>query len=104
MFLDLQVDGLLPTTTTPRELIKHLTATYANRSDRRRQMEEIEVEFNGPYDMKQPVEAYFMKLQEARRHGELLGQPFTEEQTVNRALKQFELQYGYDATKAEKKW
>jgi hypothetical protein len=67
-------------------------------------MEEIEAAFNGTYDAKKPFEVYFMQVQEACRHGELMGQPFTDEQTINRALKQFELQYGYDATKAEKKW
>ena len=50
MFLDPQVDGLLPTTTTPGESIEHSTATHSSCGNRRQHMEEIEAEFNGPCD------------------------------------------------------
>jgi len=67
-------------------------------------MEEVEKEFNTTYDPNEPVEAYFMRIQDARSHAALLGQPYTETQVMNKALKQFETHYEKDAYKAEKKW
>ena len=104
MFDDLHVDGLLPTTITPSELLEHLSLTYSQGFDHRRHMEQVEKEFNAPYDPKKPVETYFMKLQEARSNAALLGQPYTDEQAMNKALKQFEKQYEKEARKTEKRW
>ena len=104
MFVDLHKDGVLPNTKTPKELITHLSATYALPRDRRRHMKQVTEEFNAPYDPKKSVEAYFMGLQDARTHAELLGRPFTDSQTMDMALQQFETHYEKDAYKAEKKW
>ena len=104
MFLDLHVNDMLPVTTTPNEMIEHLTTTYCQGRDNRRYMEQVEKAFNTAFDHKQPVEAYFMRLQEARTQAELLGQPFTTEQTMNKAMGQFEKFLGKDAYKAEKRW
>ena len=104
MFLDLKHDGHLPAKTTPKELLAHLARTYAKKADPRKHMEQIKAEFSAPYDSKKPVEAYFMKLWDACCSAELLGAPFTAEQQMNKALKQFDEQYGYVAAKAEKKW
>ena len=104
LFVDLYQNGLLPVTKTPRELLQHLTDTYALPRDRRRHLEEVDKEFNAPYDPKGTVEAYFMKLQDAETHAALLGQPYTSQQIINKALKQFEIHYEKDAYKAEKKW
>ena len=104
MFVDMYENEMLPATTTPTDLLGHLTATYSQGRDNRRYMEQVEQSFNSPYDQKQPVEVYFMKLQEARANAELLHQPFTEQQTMNKALAQFEQYLGKDAFKAEKRW
>ena len=104
MFMDLYVDELLPASITPRELLTHLSDTYALGADNRRYMERIEAVFAAPYDRKQTIEAYFMRLQEARTNAALLGQPFTEQQTMNKALSQFEKILGKSSYKAEKKW
>ena len=104
MFVDLYVDGLLPAASTPTELLSHLEATYSQGHDLRRHMERVEQEFNAAYDPKKPVEHYFMRMQEARANAELLGQPYTDEQAMNKALLQFEKHLEKDAYKAEKKW
>ena len=104
MFVDLHVDGILPPTITPAELIEHLESTYSQGRDNRRHMETVEAAFNSTYEPKQPVEKYFMRIQEARANAALLGQPYTEQQTMNKALKQFESYLGKDAYKAEKRW
>ena len=104
MFVDLYEDDMLPPTITPTELIEHLARTYSQGRDNRRHMEAVETEFNATYDPKKPVEQYFMKIQDAKANAALLGQPFTEQQTMNRALKQFEAYLGKDAYKAEKRW
>ena len=104
MFVDLYVNDMLPVTTTPTELIEHLRETYCQGRDNRRYMEQVEKDFNSEFDSKGPVEAYFLKLQEARSNAELLGQPFTEAQTMNKALAQFEKYLGKSAYKAEKRW
>ena len=104
LFVDLHKEGLLPSTVTPRELIDHLRGTYAKFSDNRRYMEEVDTAFNKPHNIKNPIEAYFMQLQDARTHAEMLGEPYTDERVMNRALKEFEKQYGKDSYKAENKW
>ena len=104
MFLDLYVDELLPNDETPRSLLKHLEDTYSNGNDHRRLMEEVRKKFETPYDPGKPVEVYFMHLQEARTNASLLGEPFTDKQTMNRALQEFDKHYEKDAYKAEKKW
>ena len=102
LFVDLFVDGLLPNTATPKELIGHLTTTYAKFSNNRRYMEEVDAAFNKPYDPKNPVEAYFMQLQDARAHAEMLEEPYTDERVMNKALREFEKHY--KTYKAENKW
>jgi hypothetical protein len=104
MFMDLYVNELLPASITPKDLLQHLTDTYALGADNRRYMEQVEAVFASPYNRKTTVEAYFMRLQDARLNADLLGQPFTEQQTMNKALSQFEKLLGKDAYKAEKKW
>lgn len=105
LFVDLHVNNMLPVTTTPTDLIAHLTATYCQGSDNRRYMEQVERNFNVSFDQKQPVETYFMKLQDAQYDAELLGQPYTETQMMNKALAQFEKSLGSkEAYKAEKRW
>ena len=104
MFVDLQVNGLLPSTKTPNDLLEHLTKTYAQGRAHRRYLAETAKSFNAPYNPKEPVEAYFMRLQDARSDAELLGQPYTDTQVMNQAIVQFELQHGKDAAKASTKW
>jgi hypothetical protein len=104
MFVDLYEDDLLPANITPVQLLDHLGTTYSQGRDYRRHMEQVEKDFNAPYNPREPVETYFMKLQEARAHADLLGQPYTEQQTMNRALTQFEQHHEKDAYKAEKRW
>ena len=104
LFVDLFVNGMLPTARTPKELITHLEATYANTRDYRRFIDEVEKELNAPLNPKEPVEAYFMRLQEAKTHADLLKQAFSETYIMNRALKQFDVHYGKSAYKAEKRW
>ena len=104
MFVDLFKDGLLPNTLTPKELLAHLETTYSQGRDYRRHMEQVERAFNKAYDPAQPVEGYFMQLQDARDDAALLGQPYTDQQAMNKALKQFEKHYEKEAYKAEKKW
>ena len=104
LFVDMHTDGELPTEVTPREMLDHLSETYAKPHHYRKHMNQAEADFNCKYDVRKPVEVYFMRLQEARDKAELLEQPFTEKQTINKALNQFEKQHGNDANKAEKKW
>ena len=104
MFVDLHRDGVLPNTKTPKELVEHLNKTYALPRDYRRHMEQVEKEFNESYDPRKTVEHYFMQLQDARTHAKLLGQPYTDRQSMNKALQQFEKHYEKESIKAEKKW
>ena len=104
MFLDLFRDGALRPTVTPVELLEHIATTYATPNANRICMEEVEDKINGKYDPKQSVEAYFMQLQDARVHAAMLGIVYTDQQIMNKALKQFETQYGKDSYKAEKRW
>jgi hypothetical protein len=103
-FVDLHVNGLLPPDVTPRKLLQHLSDTYAQPRDHRRHMVTVEEKFDTAYDPRNAVEAYFMKLQEARSDAALLGQPYTDQQVMNKALRQFETHYEKDSYKAEKKW
>lgn len=103
-FEDLYVDELLPVEITPRELLDHLALVYAQEPDDRIHMEQVEKDFKSPYDPKQPVEAYFKKLQQARIDATVLGEPYTDIQVMRRALNEFDRQYSKDARKAEKKW
>jgi hypothetical protein len=103
MFVDLYVRGKLPAAMTPSEMLDHLASTYAQSKDYRRHMEHINKEFLAAYDPKQPVEKYFMRLQQARDDAELLGRPYTEQQSIDQGIAQIEKQYK-DAWKAEKKW
>ena len=104
MFVDLFIKDILPPTVTPKELLKHVAMTYATPHSNRLYMEKIEERINGPYDTNEPVEAYFMRLQEAKSQAEMLGTAYSDKQLMNKALKQFELHYEKDAYKAEKKW
>ena len=104
MFVNLFIKGILPPNTTPTELLDHNTKTYATPHSNRVYMETVEEQINGPFDAKEPVEAYFMRLQEAQTHAEMLGIDYTDRQIMNKALKQFELHYKKDAYKAEKRW
>jgi len=104
MFVDLYVNGMLPTTKTPKDLLQHISKTYAKGREHRTHLKAVQEEFDAAYDPRLPVETYFMKLQEACEDAELLGQPYTEQQRMNKALEQFQIQYGKDASKAEDKW
>ena len=104
LFVDLFVDGLLPTTITPRELLTHLSSTYGLTIDYRKHMENVEAAFNEPYDPKKPVEAYFMRLQDAQADAALLNEPISKQRLMNKALRDFERHYEKDSYKAERKW
>ena len=104
MFVDLFVNGVLPPRVTAQELLSHIAETYATPQANRICMEKVEEQVNAPYDPKKPVEAYFLTLQEAHTHATMLGVEYTNKQIMNKALKQFELQYEKDSYKAEKKW
>ena len=104
MFVDLFVKGVLPPNVTPKELLEHIATTYATPHSNRICMETVEEQINGPFEASEPVEAYFMRLQEARAHAQMLGIDYTDPQIMNKALKQFELRYDKDAYKAEKRW
>ena len=103
-FVDLFVDGLLPPRVTAQELLEHISETYATPQANRTCMEKVEDEVNSPYDLKQPVEGYFLRLQEAQGQAKMLGVEYSAKQIMNKALKQFETHYGKEAYKAEKKW
>jgi len=104
MFVDLHEEGTLPVTTTPRAMIDHLAGTYAQAGDYRRHMEAVEEQFNSKFAKSQTIEQYFDMLQVARDDAKLLGQPYSLEQVINKAIKQFITRFGKDAVKAEHKW
>ena len=104
VFLDLLKDGVLPPSVTPRKMLEHVSATYATAYSNRMHMETVEGKLNGSYDPKVSVEAYFLQLQEARAQALMLGVAYTDRQVMNKALKQFEVNYEKDSYKAEKKW
>ena len=104
MFVDLYKNEMLPVTTTPRDMLDHLTKTYAQTRDNRRHMKTVNARMDAPYDDTKPVEVYFMQLQEARADAALLDEPYTETQLINKALGEFERHLGKDAYKAEKRW
>ena len=86
------------------ELLDHLSDTCAQPRDMRQHLEEVDMEFNAPHDPKSTVKAHFLKPQEAKAHAKLLGQPCTEWQIVDCALKEFQVHHEKDACKAKKKW
>ena len=104
MFADLHHNCVLPIKTTPREMLEHLALTYALPSDYCHHMRTIDKMCAAPHDTKLPVEDYFMKLQECKDNAQLLKRPYTDQQVMDKALEQFEEQYGRDASKAEKRW
>ena len=65
MFVDLYVNGMLPTTKTPKDLLQHISKTHAKGREHRTHLKAVEAEFDAAYNPKLPVEAYFMKIQEA---------------------------------------
>ena len=104
VFRDLYVDQMLPIKVTPRDMFEHIAKTYANPRDNRAHMEKVQAEFQTPYDKKRPVEEYFKNLQDARDNAALLGQPYSDLQIMNRALREFDRQFPDDAYKSEKTW
>ncbi len=105
MFLDLYVDRQLPIDKTPRDLLEYLASTYATPRTNRQYMENVRKAFNAPYDHKQPVESYFMKLQEVRDSARILGEPYSDQQLANKAIAQFERALGKDTVrKMETRW
>ena len=104
MFHDLFKNDALPPHYTPKDLLDHISSIYATPNANRACMEQVEEKVNGPYDKTKPVEVYFKQLQDARTHATMLGIAYTDEQIMNKALKQFEAQYEKDSYKAEKKW
>ena len=66
VFLDLLKDGVLPPSVTPNEMLEHIENVYATPQNNRVYMEQVEERLNGSYDPKEPVEAYFLRVQEAR--------------------------------------
>ena len=104
MFYDLFVNEALPPHVTPKDLLGHIASIYATPNANRICMEQVEDRVNEAYDTKKPVEAYFKQLQSARVDAKTLGIDYTDRQIMNKALKQFELRYGRDSYKAEKKW
>ena len=67
-------------------------------------MEAVEYTFNAKFTKSQTTEQYFNALQVAQDDAKLLGQPFTQTQIENKAIKQFVARFGKDAIKAEAKW
>ncbi len=105
MFLDLYVNKQLPVHITPRELLDYLAKTYANPRTNRQYMESIRKSFNTAYDNKKPVETFFARLQEVRDSAKILGEPFSDQQLVNKAISQFERVIGRDTVrKMETRW
>ena len=104
MFVDLFKKGILPPAKTPNDLLAHISSTYATPSANRICMEAVEERVNKAYDPKKPVQAYFLQLQEARTDAELLGIAYSDQQIMNKALKQFEIHDAKESSKAEKKW
>ena len=104
MFHDMHVGGGLQVTTTPREMLEHLAATYGTAQDHRECMKQVETAFAKPFNPKLPVETYFMDLEEAMEDAEALGRAYTTAQAMDKALGHFDQHYGKDAHKAEDKW
>lgn len=104
VFNDLYRDGILPRAVTPREMLSHISEVYAGLRHNRRYMTQVKEEFETPYNPKEPVEAYFMKLQDARAHAKLLEEPYTDRQVMRQALTELEKHHRKDVFKAEKKW
>lgn len=105
MFADLFLNGALPATTTPRELLDHLSATYATESDRRDCLVLVEKQLNVAYNhAKESIEEYFRKLQDAKDDAKLLGLPFNDELVMIKAMQQIVKNYGKDAHKATARW
>ena len=103
-FCDMHQNGILPPTTTPNEMLEHLKLTYGTPRDYRRCMIGVEKTFQAPYDPREGVETYFMRLDEVRENSEFLEDRYTDKQLMNRALRSFGDKYGRDATKTEDKW
>ena len=104
MFVDLHVNKALPALTTPRQMLEHLEQTYAKPRHYRQHMTTVQKTFDEPYNPKRPVEVYYMKLQECKDDSRLLRRPYTNAQIMDKALEQFEAQFGNDAKKAEARW
>ena len=104
LFMDLHVDGLLPITVTPKQMLLHLEGTYSTTRDKRRHIERVEKDFNKPYDPNKPIEIYFKALQDTQAAFVLLGQPCADQQLINKALGEFDKQHEKEAHKAEKRW
>ena len=50
------------------------------------------------------IEPTTKRLQDARTNAALLGEPYSDLQIMNRALREFDRQFPDDAYKSEKKW
>ena len=82
------------------ELLDHLIGTYSQQRDNLCHLEEVEkATINSGYNPKEPIEVYFVRLQEAHTQAVLLGQPYYSEDVImNKVLKQqFEIHYEKDS-------
>ena len=96
--------GILKASTTPRQMLDHIAATYGKARDHRLCMETVEKAFNVPYSAKTGIETYFMNLEEAADDAKSLGREYTDQQKIDKALGNFERVHGKDANKAEDRW
>ena len=104
LFADMCAEGAMPPQTTPNDMLEHLEGTCAQPSHYCRLMEQVEKMHTAECNPKDTVEKCFMTLQEARENATLLEQPFTDEQTMNKATTQFIGAHGREAEKAERTW
>lgn len=64
----------------------------------------VRTAFDAPFDKRKPVEEHCMRLQDCEDDSRLLKRPFTDEQVMDKALEQFNVQFGNEARKAEARW
>ena len=64
----------------------------------------MQKKFEAPFDPKKPVEVHHVMLQDCKDDSRPLRRPFAERQIMNKAMEQFEDQFGEKAKKAEVRW
>jgi len=104
VFETLHIRCQLPSHLTPYDLLDYLTEVYASKEDHQHHVNKVVTMVGTVYDPTKPVKTYFATLQNAKDHAILLGVPYSEEQLMYYAMKQFKTRLTpIEAAKIERK-
>ena len=104
VFWNLKREGTITECITPKIMLDHLIKTYARADEFRECFNTSKTAFERPFNAREGIHDYFMKMQDAMDEAALLGRPFSDAHAMDQAINQF-INFDDDETKkAEKRW